>query len=253
MKIHQIKGYIQSLYLVEYPDSLLLLDSGCYCDFPIVEDFITNNLKREFSDLKLVLISHTHPDHAGGAWRFKRAGINIAFKERMDHWYLGRRGFKNYWIDILLTWYVAKKMKRPFKNIFFKRRIDADFFLNDGTSVPGFPEWLCLDAPGHTDSDMTFYHRESSTAYVGDNIIKLRNKYIIPHPVSFPKLYRNSLEMYLNQGIQKFLLAHGGETCISKEELGDLINRVPNTAIDNSDILRQLIGNFKKNLKKSSR
>jgi len=249
MKIHRIKGYIQSLYLAEYSDKLLLLDGGCYCDFPIIKKYIEDKLNRDFSDLKLVLISHTHPDHIGGAWRYKKSGIKVACKEGMDNWYHGSGGLKNYWVDIILTWYVAKKMKRPFRNIIFKRRIEPDFFLVNNKPVPGFNDWSVLDTPGHTDSDLSFYHEQSEQAYIGDNIIKLREKFIIPHPVSFPKLYKESVLSYKNRKISNFLLAHGGESVITHDELNDIANRVRPVVIDNSDILKQVIRNFKKKRK----
>lgn len=53
MKIHNVRGYIQSLYLVEYDDRLLLLDSGCCCDIEVIEKFIVDNLKRPISDLTI--------------------------------------------------------------------------------------------------------------------------------------------------------------------------------------------------------
>jgi glyoxylase-like metal-dependent hydrolase (beta-lactamase superfamily II) len=246
MKVHIIKGYIQNIYLVEYSHGLLLLDSGCYCDFPIIKTFIESNLNRKISELKLVLVSHTHPDHIGGAWRFKKAGIPIACFKDMDQWYLRKNGLRNYWVDILLTWYVARKMKRPIKNIFFKRRVNAEYLLEDGDKIPFFEDWKALHTPGHTDSDLTFIHEESGKAYIGDNIIKLRDNFIIPHPISFPDRYKESLARYKDLSIKEFLLAHGGETSISNESIDDILSRVKPHVIDNSHILKQVLGNLRK-------
>jgi hypothetical protein len=52
VKIHQLQGHIQSIYWVEYPEKLLLLDGYCRAVISMLEQFITGNLSRSFSDLK---------------------------------------------------------------------------------------------------------------------------------------------------------------------------------------------------------
>ncbi len=247
MKVHRIKGYIQSLYLVDYSDKLMLLDSGCRCDVKTVQNYIENDLGRKMSDLKLVLVSHIHPDHAGGANSYKsKFNTAIAIKEGADNWYLGWDGLKNYFIDIVLTWYVAKKMKKDIINIFFKRRIKSNFFLKDNSLIPGFEDWMVISTPGHTDSDLTFYHKESGVAYIADNLIKLRNNFIIPHPVSFPEDYKTSLKKYIDLDIKEYLLAHGGKTGIDNSSIEAVINKVKPSPINNKHILKQLIKNLRK-------
>lgn len=71
MQLHRIQGYIQTMYLAEYPDKLMLLDGASRADIPHLEDFIEHQLHRPFSDLKLVVVTHMHPDHAGGAHRLR--------------------------------------------------------------------------------------------------------------------------------------------------------------------------------------
>lgn len=65
MQLHTIKGYIQDIYLVEYPDKLLLLDGACRADIPHLKAFIEIELMRDFADLHTVVVTHMHPDHAG--------------------------------------------------------------------------------------------------------------------------------------------------------------------------------------------
>ena len=67
MKIHTIKGYIQTTYIIEYPDKILILDSGCRPDYKKILEFVTIQLARGIKDIKLVALSHAHPDHMGGA------------------------------------------------------------------------------------------------------------------------------------------------------------------------------------------
>ena len=41
--------------------------TSCRCDLRVVQEFIEEKLERTMQDLKLVLVTHMHPDHAGGA------------------------------------------------------------------------------------------------------------------------------------------------------------------------------------------
>jgi glyoxylase-like metal-dependent hydrolase (beta-lactamase superfamily II) len=247
MKIHNVRGYIQSLYLVEYDDKLLLLDSGCRCDIEIIEKFIVENLKRPISDLKLIIVTHAHPDHSGGSTFLKKKfNIPIASTEKVNEFYSGLKGFSVYWIDILLTYMVARRKKTGFKNIIFPREIVIDYKLNDGDMIPGFEDWVALSCPGHTSSDLTIYHQETKTAYIADNIVSSRTSYNPPYPIIHPKKYKRSLKKYIDLGIENFLLAHYNENKISKGELENLIKKAPDIHRSHSNtlfkILKRLFG-----------
>lgn len=244
MKIHNVRGYIQSLYLVEYDDKLLLLDSGCRCDVETIEKFIVENLKRPISDLKLVIVTHAHPDHSGGSTLFKnKLNIPIASTEKVNEFYYGFKGFVVYWIDILLSYMVASRKKAGFRNILFPRRIVIDHYLNDGDILPGFKEWSVLSCPGHTSSDLSVYHSKSNTAYVADNIVSSRTGYNPPYPINHPNKYKKSLQRYIDLNIETFLLAHYNENKISAEEIESLIKKAPNIHRSHSNSLFKI---FKK-------
>ena len=116
VKIHFLDGYISTLYLVEQDEKLLLLDSGCRCDVDIVKSYIEKDLNKKMSDLKCVIVTHSHPDHSGGAFVFqKKYQIPIAAMESINEWYKGVDGFLAYYIDILLTYLVAIKKKQKIK------------------------------------------------------------------------------------------------------------------------------------------
>ena len=83
-KIHEINGHIQSSYIIEYQDKILLTDCATKADLRKIEHFIHQDLGRKMEDIKLAVVSHMHPDHAGLAnllqkkynktlfWRWKR-------------------------------------------------------------------------------------------------------------------------------------------------------------------------------------
>lgn len=238
-KIHQIRGYIQSMYLVEYDHGLLLLDSGCRCDVPIVKEFITQKLNRSWQDLKLVVATHAHPDHSGGAFYYQQAGVKIAGPKKLNHWYRGPRGVVVYIIDIILTYMVAMKVRRgeKLKKILFPRKIHFDYHVKEGDSLPGFPDWQVLECPGHTACDISLWHSATALAYTADNIIAKKKEYVPPYPINFPKKYIRTLRRYQTLGIEHFLLAHYDKHKLTIQQLDQLIAKAPDNYRSHSNTL----------------
>lgn len=227
IKIHEINGYIETLYLVEYPDKLLLLDGGCRCDVMVVKNHIETVLKRDFGDLKLVVITHAHPDHSGGASAFKDHGVKIAGYKDHNKWYAGFTGKITFFADIILTYLVATKKKRKKENIWFRPKIDFDFILKDKDTLPGFPDWKAIHCPGHTYYDLSLVKKDHKLAYIADNIICNNIKKYRPYPLASPEDYKKTLLKYKEMGIKYFLLAHHGKHEVTEDEINLLIQSSP--------------------------
>lgn len=211
MKIHPIQGYIQTLYLVEYPHGLLLLDSGCRCDVDTVIDFIESELQRSRHELLTVMVTHMHPDHAGGAALFKqRCNSTIVSRFTERHWYQGFIGRVMYYTDVLLTLWVANKKRQPWRNILYPAHLYPDVHVSHRHPVPHFSDWCILATEGHTDRDISVLNTATNQVYVGDLMVKVKGRFIPPFPVFFPNRYRRSLTLINNLNVNQVLLAHGG-------------------------------------------
>ena len=239
--IHTLTGYIQSIYLIQEKERLLLLDGCCYCDFERVKQFIEIELQLELKNLELVITTHAHPDHMGALKRFKKHGIPIAGPEGINIWYKGPVGIATYIVDILLTHFVARAQKKKFKRVLFSRKIELDYILKDGSQVPGFNNWKVIESPGHTSMDLTLYHTKEEIAYVADNILSSQTKIFSPYPICFPELYKASLQKYLDLGITEYLLAHHNRMTISKAEVQDLIAKTPSKPKKHSNMSFQIL------------
>ena len=177
--MHHIQGYIQTMYLVESEGKLLLLDGGCRCDVETIKKYIETKLNKSIDDLKLVIVTHAHPDHSGGARLFQnKYSIKIAGPEHINEWYAGLSGFLTYWVDILLTHMVAMRKSGKLQNIFFPRKQNLDYVLSDLDLIPGFEDWKALSAPGHTAVDLTIYNEKENRAYIADNLVGTAKKYL---------------------------------------------------------------------------
>lgn len=228
MKIHLIPGYIQSIYLVEYPDKLLLLDGCCRADIRTLEHFITDTLGKSFSELQLILVTHMHPDHAGGAAKLRQlTGCKIASANMAKQWYAGLSGRLTHIVDISLAIWVAGRMGKAKKNLWYSPVLIPDYQLNDCDKLPGFSDWCVYTTPGHTDRDLSAFHMQTKKIYVGDLLVKVKNRFIPPIPVNYPEQYRASLNKVKNMQPESMLLAHGGEVKLTEKDYAHLDTVAP--------------------------
>ncbi|QSX30605.1 MBL fold metallo-hydrolase [Shewanella cyperi] len=226
--LHRLQGHIQTIYLAEYADRLLLLDGCCRADVGPVCDFIRQQLKRPLTDLHLIVVTHMHPDHAGGAHKLARlSGALIAAADVPGQWYRGLDGFMMHLSDILLAKWVASRMKRPQRWLWYPRFLRPDLLLKDDEPLPCFPEWQAYHCQGHTDRDLALLHRPSGELYVADLLVRVRGRFIAPFPLFYPNRYRSSLLKVQTLAPSRVLLAHGGEYPLSEINLEEVLASAP--------------------------
>ncbi|WP_298441610.1 MBL fold metallo-hydrolase [uncultured Ferrimonas sp.] len=212
MQLHTLQGYIQSIYLVEYPHGLLLLDGCCRADVGTVLRYIRDQLQRPITDLKLVVVTHMHPDHAGGAYDLRRiSGCQIATGVADKPWYQGASGWLMHLTDVALGMWMAHRLGQPLKNLWYRRSLQPDRLLSDGEALPGFEQWQVVATHGHTNGDISLWHRPSHRLYVADLIVKVRDNFVTPWPLFHPNRYRQSVNKVRDMQPDYLLLAHGGE------------------------------------------
>ncbi|MDD3895132.1 MAG: MBL fold metallo-hydrolase [Syntrophomonadaceae bacterium] len=209
-KVHKIEGYIVNLYLIEYSDRMLLLDCGSVNDVNRIVKYCEEVLKRPVGDIKLAIVSHCHPDHAGGAARLrKKYGIPLAAHPRIDYWYAGAGGCVQHLLDCYLATFVARRRKLKLERILSVRRVKPDYFLDDNALLPFFPDWQALYIPGHTSGDIALYNKETGILYPGDCVTEVGGKLVLPVPISFPQAMAASFDRLARLDIKQLILAHG--------------------------------------------
>jgi glyoxylase-like metal-dependent hydrolase (beta-lactamase superfamily II) len=228
LKIHQLQGHIQSIYLIEYPDKLLLLDGCCRADISMLKQFITGNLSRPFTDLKLIVVTHMHPDHAGAAHKLRKiTGCKIASADMSRQWYTGLSGRFTHFVDIVLATWVASRMGKTRKNLWYSPHLKTDYALTDQDILPGFEDWCVLLTPGHTDRDLSVLHLPSKRIYVADLLVKVKDRFIPPIPVNYPNQYRASILKVQALQPASIMLAHGGEVTLSERDFDHVLTVAP--------------------------
>lgn len=209
-ELHQLRGYIQDIYLAVYPNKVLLLDGTCRPDVPLVARYLQHNLGRPPEQLRLVVLSHMHPDHAGGASHYRRLfGSQLLASPWAEHWYRGLRGQVQHALDTLMGQFVAHQTASMNRRLWYPARIPPDYVAQHNTPLPGFDQWLVLCTPGHTDHDLSVYHPAEQILYVGDLVLRLRQKFLLPFPIALPELMQRSLTQLAQLPVRHLLMAHG--------------------------------------------
>lgn len=207
--VHQIYGYISSVFLVEYKDKMLLLDSGSVCDVERIENYC-NSIHRNPSEIKLVFVSHMHPDHSGGACKLRQKHhIPIAAFQKVDCWYAGIGGCIQYCSDCLMEQYSAKRQHVSPVSVWSNRILHPDYLLHDNDVLPFFEDWKAIYVPGHTLHDIAVYHPEEKLLYASDCIVDVQGRYALPLPVVFPDKMKTSLDRLAHLNPVVILRAHG--------------------------------------------
>ncbi len=211
IKIHRLQGIIEDIYIAEYPDKLLLLDGGARPDIPLIEEFITHKLNRPLSDLRLIVATHMHPDHAGAApFLREKYNIPIAAHKEADEWYSGLGGWLQHLFDTFLARYVARKKGRKKARFSYPRKLKPDYLLNDSDRLPFFADWKVIHSPGHTAHQITLYNEQARILYAADVLLNINSKFVLPFPVELKLLCQQTLTRLARLDIDTLLLAHGG-------------------------------------------
>ncbi|WP_018984283.1 MBL fold metallo-hydrolase [Salinimonas chungwhensis] len=195
MQIHTLHGYIQHIFLVEEADQLLLLDGCSRADVKLVSQYITQSLQRPLSDLTLIMVTHMHPDHAGGAHKLRSlSGARIAAHPKAPRWYTGIKGRAAHIIDVALMNWVAGRLGKRKRMTWYSPILKPDIMVKDEQQLPGFENWQVHYTPGHTNHDLSLLHTPSGNMYVADLLVKVKGQLCPPYPICHPNQYKRSLQ-----------------------------------------------------------
>lgn len=209
--LHALEGHIADIFIAEYKNSLLLLDCGCKSDHKLIADYITEILHKPIEQLKLLVVTHLHPDHSGSATSLSRKyQIPIAAPEDINLWYKGIRGTAQHLVDMLLAHISARSRKMKLLSVYYPAHIKVDYPLISSSKLPFFPDWEVFNVPGHTEHDIVLYNKKESFLYCSDTIVKIRNKFLSPFPVTDKNKMSESLTLIGGLKVKVIAMAHGG-------------------------------------------
>lgn len=205
-------------FLIETEQGLIAVDTG----LPGTEHKFKRILKSNnwnFSDIKLIVITHAHVDHAGNAKSLQRLTQAPIIAHKADLIYL--EGLRP--MEFCPTgWFGKLFLKTGLMHQAYER-FTPDILINDQEEYSlnrlGINGKI-IHTAGHTKGSLSVLI-DNHHALVGDMIssgillggLLLKNS---PKPPPFeenPQQVKNELNMLLNAGVEHFYMGHGGPLC----------------------------------------
>jgi ribonuclease/clavin/mitogillin len=182
-------GYASTnYYAIEFKDGKLLID----CGWPGTLPKLTAELKRKgiaFSEIKYLLVTHFHPDHAGLTQELKKFGTKLLLLESQ--------------IDFIAPLSeLFKKKTFPYveitqsDNLILKFEESRRFLANLGINGE------IISTPGHSDDSVTLILDEGF-AFTGD----LQPRFMIPEE---DRISQESWDKIYQHKITRIFPGHGG-------------------------------------------
>jgi hydroxyacylglutathione hydrolase len=214
-KIHPLTLNFVQAYLIESTDGLFLVDCGMPGNEKIIQQMM-QSLGRD--DLKLIFITHAHPDHTGSAAGLKRlTGAKIAI-HRLEAEALRTARMpvsSKSWLRRLVTSIIGRIVR--------VRPVEPDILLDDGDSLEqyGLPGKVVL-LPGHSPGSCCLVLDDHS-GFVGD-LVSTTGQPHLQHDIvdDWDQLHASYVKLR-ELGLAQVYVGHGTQS-LSGSELVALID-----------------------------
>lgn len=208
-------------------DTLTLIDTGLKTEQgkEALEQGL-GELGLKLGDIEQVVLTHHHPDHAGGLGFFSE-DVPVYGHPNNQRFLLMTEEFLEEHERFYL--HFARKLGVPeeFKKMLAQIRRSAKYIsprvlrsaLLEGDSLHGHPDWKVVETPGHAQSHISFYCEKDGVMIGGDHLLEK----ISPNPLMEPPVkpgearpkpllqYNDSLKKWLDISISMLYTGHGNE------------------------------------------
>ena len=176
-------------YLITTPQGHILVDATFESEVPLIQKSV-EQLKLRFEDIKILLITHAHRDHSGGAWRVKEfTGAKLMVMDQ----------------DVKAVKTGGREM-RPVK---------VDRVLHDKDEVRlGDVKIVAYRTPGHTPGNTTYAWNVSDggkqyPVVISGSLSSSARTLAAPPAPMLVEDYLYSLRLLKSLACEVFLSAHG--------------------------------------------
>ncbi|MFP4459926.1 MAG: MBL fold metallo-hydrolase [Candidatus Zixiibacteriota bacterium] len=214
MKIHEVKQFATTVFIVEQNDKLFIIDAGMHGRekeiFAKIEE-----IGKELEEVSFIAITHAHSDHTGGLKtlaqmtqakiicqknesEFIKSGINANIKS------------KNRLVSLLVD-FGTNRFPSVEPDIVFESKYDLGHFGIDG---------YMIHTPGHTHGSASIILQDK-IAIIGDVAMKVLGLRLTPITHN-QKILEKSLKTLLALDLEEYYITHGGK--IEKSKLESLLD-----------------------------
>lgn len=202
--VHQLRAVGARVTVLNAPDGAVLVDTGSRGSLHVIAAGL-KALRVAPEQVRLIALTHCHPDHAGGLAElveFTSAPVAIHRTEagivRGDDpapSFLRRQALQN---------------AHPFFAMFSSRPVAVRYPLEDGDSLPETMGVRVIHTPGHTEGSICLYVESAKALIVGDALQFRFGKLLAPSWLFTrdPELARSSLAKLLEVDFTTLCFSH---------------------------------------------
>lgn len=155
--VHAIQLLRVKAHAIVEDDGVTLIDTGYAGSLPRLTAALAA-LDRTVADVRRVICTHGHPDHAGGARALSDLGIEILIHPEDA-------------ANLDVTF--ATAIRQPSRGRFFAAMtppLETYTPIDDGDVLPVLGGLEVIHTPGHTPGSVCLYARQSGLLFVGDTL-----------------------------------------------------------------------------------
>ena len=216
------QGYEHAIaaFVIESSEGPILIESGPYSTFHVLGKALAE-IGYKTEDIKHVLLSHIHFDHAGAAWAFAKKGATIYLHPfGADHMHdptkLVASATMIYGDQMDVLWGEMKGIHRENLRIMEQ---EEELLIGD-------QKFIALHTPGHAKHHIAW--EWGSTIFTGDVAgVKIENGPVVP-PCPPPDInledWMASIDLVLSRNPERLALTHFAERSNVVEHMIDLKN-----------------------------
>jgi len=182
--LHQVQLHGVNAFLLDGgDDGLILIDTGIASSANRILATV-RSLGREAEDVRHILVTHAHPDHAGSLARLKQVTGGRVYMHRNDAVLvetgqaMRRMTRTPGLLNALLYSVIVASLPSEVEPV------TADEFVSDGDTIPIAGGISVIHTPGHTEGHVVFLAQAIRTVFVGDavaNVLGLRMMPVYEH------------------------------------------------------------------------
>ena len=208
LKIHPIRFGMANGYITIWEDRVVLIDTGLQGKTDLIEQALTA-IGKTFRDICLIVLTHTHYDHAGTAAECKvLSGAPIAvqvaeapiLRSGESRFPGGATGLGRFLIGGVQKLGIGTKPFSP---------VEPDILVEDELDLHpyGFPG-VAIHTPGHSPGSISLL-AEDGSCFPGDILFNIFPRSVFPPFADNPELLKEQWQILLQRGAERFYPGHG--------------------------------------------
>jgi hydroxyacylglutathione hydrolase len=196
--------------LIIFGDSITIIDSGVKDSYVAIYDYIEKH-SRKISEIKTLIISHSHPDHIGSASRIKKdTGCKV----------IGHLNEKD-WIENIDLQYKSRPVPGFYNLVEESVMLDSVLLGGEELTLDENVNAQIINTPGHSKGSFSILFKEDLVLFTADSL-PVEND--IPTYDNFKEL-KNTIQKIKLISNYKTLLSSWTEPLNNKTEILSLIEK----------------------------